>query len=751
MGGASLDGVSRTYKRPWYWLALLAIGTCAALALIAGAASSRIQGNSQQVASVENLQFEHVQTVADDFFADAAQLVPIVATTAGRVRANRPLEASLLAGMMEARRNRTVYGLGIFFAPYAFDANSKLYGPYFRKIGRHLSGISNDDPKTYNYPTLKWYRDAVAARGRVIIDGPYPEGGGSFISTLLAFPAQGPLRGVADVDARTDAFIRALASGLAPREIAYITAPNGTVFVATARLPAESAEWRNISGPIRFTHSTLHVLMNVQALREADSTIVATAIGAGLLVLAFSAGLWIFIFRLWRVREDAAALQEREARLHQEIATRAEVEVRLRAAAFTDELTGLPNRAYLRDRAANAIAEGTSIQLYLIDLDRFNIVNETFGHDAGDELLQMVAKRLSELDIGTPIRLGGDEFVLLVSHGAENRGIEQRIIDVLQLPFSLRGVEFYLGASIGIVTGSEDYRHADEYLRDADIALYEAKRAGRGCAVHFGPAMRGRAADELALEAELRRAIERREFSAHYQPIVDTDTWDVASFEALVRWNGAARGLVPAESFIAFAEQRGLVAQIDDAMLQLVSADAAGIFDAFPEASVAVNVSAAHLSDARLVGNVAEVLRRGDFTPAQLRIEITETAIMRNADLSLETLHSLRDLGVRIVVDDFGSGHSSLGYLQRLPISGLKIDRSFITPLAIDSHARAIVRSIVALGAALDLYIVAEGVEDRAQCEAARELGIRYLQGYYFAKPASAAKIASGNFLLARP
>ena len=164
-----------------------------------------------------------------------------------------------------------------------------------------------------------------------------------------------------------------------------------------------------------------------------------------------------------------------------------------------------------------------------------------------------------------------------------------------------------------------------------------------------------------------------------------------------------------------------------------------------------MNVSAAHLSDARLVGNVARVLQQGYLTPAQLRIEITETAIMRNAERSLAVLHSLRDLGVRIVVDDFGAGHSSLGYLQRLPISGLKIDRSFVTPLATDPHARAIVRSIVALGAALDLYIVAEGVEDRDQCEAARELGIRYLQGYYFARPAAAAEIASRDFLLAHP
>ena len=568
MGGAPLAGVSRTYKRPWYWLVLLAIATCAALTLVSAAAWSRIQGKSEQAASLANLQFERVHTVANDYFSDSAQLVRIVATTAGRIRGNRALEQSLLTGMMEARRNRTIYGLGIFFAPHAFDAGTPFYGPYFRKIGSRLSGITDDDPKTYDYPTLQWYRSAAASRGKVIVDGPYTEGADSYISTMLAFPESGPLRGVAVVDAHTGAFVRALAAALRPGQIAYITGPDGTVFVTTARLPAQSRGWRSVSGRIRFTHSTLHVLTNVRALDDANRTIVATAIVAGLLVLAFAAALWAFILRLWHVREDAASLQDREARLHQEIATRSEVEVRLRAAAFTDELTGLPNRAYLRDRATNAIAERASIQLYLIDLDRFNIVNETFGHDAGDELLKMVAMRLTELDIGTPIRLGGDEFVLLVSDAVARPDIAQRIIDVLQSPFSLRGVEFYLGASIGIVTGSEDYRHADEYLRDADIALYEAKRAGRGCAVHFGPAMRGRAADELALEAELRRAIERNEFIAHYQPIIDTDTSEVASFEALVRWNGTLRGLVTAETFIGFAEARGLVATMPHAYWQ---------------------------------------------------------------------------------------------------------------------------------------------------------------------------------------
>ncbi|MDP9024764.1 MAG: EAL domain-containing protein, partial [Candidatus Eremiobacteraeota bacterium] len=679
---------TNAYKRPWYWLVLLALGSAVAIASIAAAAWSREAANDEQASAVQKLQFERVQTVASDFFADAAQLARLAVTTAGHAPGDRKLVESLISGMMEARRNRSVFGLGIFFAPGSFDRRTKLFGPYFNQISGKIAGVQNDDARSYNYPKMFWYKDAVAARGRLIIDGPYMENGASFISVLLAFPASGNLRGVASVDAKTSVFLKALSAVIQPDQIGYISARNGTIFVSTRTLPKDRNAWRDVSGPIRFTHSTLHLLSDDRPVKNANRRIVEFAIAASLVVCAFGLTMGASMLRLWRSREAMAASRNREAALEREIATRTEVEARLRAAAFTDDLTGLPNRGFLRDRAMTAIEEKTVLHLYLIDLDRFNIVNETFGHASGDELLKMVADRLRGLELGTPIRLGGDEFVVLFEGGAPRKDVAERLLSALQAPYSLEGLEFYLGASIGIVSGNDSYAHADEYLRDADIALYEAKSAGRGCAVDFSPRMRSRASDELSLEAELRRAIARNEFQAYYQPIIDIETSEITSFEALVRWNGAHRGVVGAEEFIAFAERRGLIAQIDNAMLELVAADAGILLAAHPAASVAVNVSAAHLSDARLVRDVGATLERAHLLPAQLRIEITETAIMLDAERSLHVLQSLRDLGISIVLDDFGTGHSSLAYLQRLPISGLKIDRSFIAPLAVDGPAR---------------------------------------------------------------
>lgn len=733
------------YRRNWYWLALLALVTVATVALIALATRSRIDANDTQAAAIEKVQFERVQTVADDFFSDAEQLVRIETTTAGRAGDRATVEA-LLLGTMEARRNRTVYGLGIFFAPRAFDHLTPLYGPYFRMLGNTIGGIHNVSPRSFNYPALHWYKDAASSPGDVVIDGPYTEDGESYVSVMLAFTSHGKLRGVATVDARTDVFLRALTSALRSDQIAYIGGGGGRTLVSTRIPPTAIGDWRDISGPIRFTHSTLHVLGDLRPLRQENGRLVALAVGAAIATCLLALALLAFMLRLWRSREATRASQAREAILQQEIATRTEIEARLRVAAFVDELSGLPNRAFLRDRCATAITAGTPLAMYLIDLDRFSIVNETFGHAAGDEVLQLVADRLRGLKIGTPIRLGGDEFVLLFCDDEPPPDVEAHLLTALQEPFTLRGVEFFLGASVGIVAGGEARAYADEYLRDADIALYEAKRGGRGRAVDFKPEMRQRVSDELALEAELRRALERSEFVAYYQPIIDVASPGISSFEALVRWNGAQRGLIGAEDFVGFAERRGLIAQIDNAMLDIVARDTVTLFQTYPHASVAVNFSAAHLSDARLVADVGSVLENARLTPSQLRIEITETAIMLNAERSLEVLRSLRDFGIEIVVDDFGTGHSSLAYLQRLPISGIKIDRSFISPLASDAKARSIVRSIVALGDALGLFVVAEGVEDERQAVQARELGIRYLQGYFFARPLPVSAIATYQF-----
>jgi diguanylate cyclase (GGDEF)-like protein/PAS domain S-box-containing protein len=413
-----------------------------------------------------------------------------------------------------------------------------------------------------------------------------------------------------------------------------------------------------------------------------------------------------------------------------------------------DGLTGLPNRVLFHDRLASVLARtrrdpGFLFAVLFLDLDRFKIVNDSLGHPAGDRLLVEVARRLERcVRAGdTVARLGGDEFAVLltgVRDVSDPTRAAIRIQEALAAPFDLGGREVFTSASVGIAMSASGYDNPSGLLQDADTAMYRAKSRGGGRSEVFDEEMRARALARLQLESDLRRAVERQTFELHYQPIVSPVSGGLLAFEALVRWSHPERGLILPEEFISLAEETGMVLALGGQVLRQACRRMRAWMDRLPAGSplvVSVNVSARQLACADFPDLVAEVLRESDLPPERLKLEITESAIIENADSAAGLLSRLRDLGVGIWLDDFGTGHSSFSYLHRFPIETLKIERSFIGKLDQGDGSYAIVRAIVLLAHSLGLSTIAEGVEHAGQQDRLRELGCDGVQGYLFSQP----------------
>lgn len=446
-------------------------------------------------------------------------------------------------------------------------------------------------------------------------------------------------------------------------------------------------------------------------------------------------------------RRDAAGATIQRALRHSEIATRMDAEEQLRAAAYHDALTGLPNRAFFLNQLGDVIEQrrmqsGGEYAVLFVDLDRFYVVNDSMGHNVGDQLLAAIAYRLEEAIPPHALiaRLGGDEFVLLLpaleSATHEAIAIAEDILDALRNPFRLGEREVYSGASIGIVKVDDGYEDSETILRDADISMYHAKRSGRARYAVFDHAMRERVTQQLELEGSLRGAVDRGEIVAFYQPIVRVRDESVVGFEALARWHRDGGGdAVSAGEFVPLAELTGMMRAIDAELFAQVCRDVGELAALAPDLRVSVNVSANDLTRASLLADIDSTLERFSVPASAFRIEITETAVMEDAERALEMLGELRARGLEIVVDDFGVGYSSLSYLQRLPLAGVKIDRSFIVSLPGNGQALEIVRAIVALAKTLGLHVTAEGVEREEQLRLLHSLGVDYAQGYWFSPP----------------
>ena len=425
----------------------------------------------------------------------------------------------------------------------------------------------------------------------------------------------------------------------------------------------------------------------------------------------------------------------------------------LRHQALHDALTGLPNRVLVLDRAAQMLARARRQRLPVaalyVDVDGFKHVNDTFGHAAGDELLRVLAKRLSSVvrEGDTAARLGGDEFVVLVEGSTLDAGPElvaERLLEVLRQPYEMNGKvsrRLSLTVSVGIAFGLRET--ADELLRDADLALYQAKVAGRNRYVLFQSAMQTAAQDRLTIEMDLAEALERHEFFLLYQPTFDLQSESVIGVEALIRWRHPTRGTLAPEEFIPIAEESGLIVPIGRWVLGVACRQATTWHRRGYRLGMSVNVSARQLDDDTLIDDVRGALEASGLEPTSLTLEVTETTLMRDPEATARRLRSLKQLGVRIAIDDFGTGYSSLAYLRQFPADALKIDRSFIRDIAASKQSTALIHTLVQLGKTLQIETLAEGIEDQVQLETLQRQNCDHGQGFLFSRPLDVNAIES--------
>jgi diguanylate cyclase (GGDEF)-like protein len=433
-----------------------------------------------------------------------------------------------------------------------------------------------------------------------------------------------------------------------------------------------------------------------------------------------------------------------------DVTERCRAEERARHAALHDELTQLPNRALFLDRLGHALQgarrRNHRFAVLLLDLDRFKNVNDSLGHPAGDRLLAAAARRIHDCvrPGDTVSRLGGDEFAILLEEAVgpdDPVRVAERVQYALCVPFDLGGHEVVTGASIGIAAGGAGYARPEEVLRDADIAMYRAKALGRGRHQLFDPSMHAHAVAVLRTEMELRRALERGEFRLHYQPIVSLAGRGVAAFEALLRWEHPRRGLILPAEFLPLAEELGLMVPLGRWALQEGCRQMAAWADRHVQMSL--NISGKQLLQSDLVSQIARAADAAGASLERLDLEVTEDVLMKDGESAGIVLTELKGLALRVSIDDFGTGHSSLSLLHRLPIDTLKIDRSFVAELSHHPETLEIVRAIVSLGHTLGMGVVAEGVETEEQLAELRRLGCDYAQGFLFS-PAVDSSSAEG-------
>ncbi|WP_455989467.1 bifunctional diguanylate cyclase/phosphodiesterase [Methylorubrum extorquens] len=473
------------------------------------------------------------------------------------------------------------------------------------------------------------------------------------------------------------------------------------------------------------------VLANLPEQEERDSELIA-ADGQALPVRVLRKDVL-----LGRERQTVVAIRDQRERLH--------TEARMRTLAFTDALTGLPNRARLGDVLAHQSAvlreSGRGFAVLMLDLDRFKFVNDVLGHGMGDVLLHKVAERLRSVLSTDDVagRLGGDEFAVLVL-GTQKEGeperLAARIVEMMDRPFLLDGQLVNVGASVGLAIAPRDGTDPEQLLRNADLALYQAKAEGKARFKVFEPALAERVEARRTLETDMRRALEAGEFEVHYQPLVDARSGQITAAEALVRWRHPQRGLVSPADFIPFAEETGIIVQLGAWVLRTACLEAM----CWPEEiKIAVNLSPVQFRDDRLIETVEGILQATGLPAGRLELEITEGVMLDDEERTMRMLSRLKAVGVSLSMDDFGTGYSSLSYLRRFPFDKIKVDRSFVRLLPADAESAAIVRAIITMGSCLGMTTTVEGVETAEQYAFVASERCTQVQGYHVSRPLPSA------------
>jgi len=482
---------------------------------------------------------------------------------------------------------------------------------------------------------------------------------------------------------------------------------------------------------------------------EVDQALAQQGYWEGELWLRRPDGQGVALLASWVLLRDGSGQPLNTVLFAKDLSEKLEAQRRIEQLAYTDPLTGLPNRLMLGERVGHARhlskRNGRGFALLFLDLDRFKSINDSLGHMFGDQVLVEVATRLQRClrQTDTLSRLGGDEFVIHL-HEADRAAADRtarRIIDAVSKPVAIDEMQFTLSCSIGIAMHPDDGDTLDELIQSADTAMYQVKERGKGHHRFYQPDMNADLLGRIQMDHAMRQGLQRGEFELHFQPRVDLRSGRFSGCEALLRWHRPGDGMVMPGTFIGVAEETGLIAVLGQWVLQTAVAQAARWAADDHPCQVAVNVSALQFEQARFVQDVAEALRKHGLAPHLLELELTESILIRDANEALEKLQALADLGVQLSLDDFGTGYSNLTYLKRFPLHRLKIDRSFIVAMPEDAADEAIVAAIVQMGHALQMEVVAEGVERPEQLQRLRALGCDQYQGFLFARPMPASDL----------